>query len=77
MAKKEAVIPTTIQIGDTAGAVWQALSEKGPLSYAKLLKVVPEPRDMVMHAIGWLAREGKLVFSGTARTQTIALRDEV
>jgi hypothetical protein len=77
MAKKEPVIPTAAQIGEVAGAVWQALSEKGPLSYAKLLKVVPESRDTVMQAIGWLAREGKLVFSGTARTQTIALRDEV
>ncbi len=44
------------QIGDAAGAVWRALDEKGPLSTAKLVKEIEAPRDLVMQALGWLAR---------------------
>lgn len=36
------------QIGETAGAVWRTLAESGPISMAKLVKAVGEPRDTVM-----------------------------
>jgi hypothetical protein len=49
-----------LQIGTTAGVVWQQLQENGPMSTAKLVKAVGEPRDSVMQALGWLAREDKL-----------------
>jgi len=48
------------QIGETAGAVWKALADQGPLSVARLIKEVDAPRDLVMQAIGWLAREHKI-----------------
>ena len=60
-------------IGETAGEVWKALVEKGPMTFAKLVKAVGAPRDVVMLAIGWLAREDKINFEGTARPQ-VALR---
>ena len=44
------------QIGETAGLIWSALSEQGPLSMAKLVKMIDRPRDTVMQALGWLAR---------------------
>ncbi len=44
------------QIGATAGLVWQTLDSDGPMSLAKLSRSVDAPRDMVMQAIGWLAR---------------------
>lgn len=62
------------QIGETAGQVWHALSEHGPLSTTKLLKVVPAPRDLVMQAIGWLAREDKLAIDDTGRARVIGLK---
>lgn len=62
------------QIGETAGLVWRALSENGPLSMTKLSKAVEAPRDMLMHAIGWLAREDKICFDDKGRTRTVALK---
>ena len=50
----------TAQIGETAGLVWHALDEGGPMSLAKLTKQLDVPRDSVMQSIGWLAREGKI-----------------
>ncbi len=61
-------------IGETAGAVWKALVDDGPMSPAKLVKAVGAPRDVVMQAIGWLAREDKVSFEGTARNRQVVLR---
>ena len=61
------------QIGEAAGIVWRALEEYGPLSPAKLSKVVELPRDTAMQAVGWLAREGKLSIEETSRGKLIAL----
>ncbi|MCE5267042.1 MAG: winged helix-turn-helix domain-containing protein [Planctomycetaceae bacterium] len=77
-ATKTAATPKTAlfdvtRIGQTAGAVWQALSTDGPMTVAKLIKAVDEPRDTVMQAIGWLAREDKVFFAKDGRTQTVSL----
>ena len=61
------------QIGETAGEVWHTLSESGPLSAAKLAKEIDAPRDIVMQAVGWLAREGKVTIEETNRGRTIRL----
>ena len=47
------------QIGDTAGEIWHALNDNGPMSLAKLFERVGGNRDVVMQGVGWLAREGK------------------
>jgi hypothetical protein len=62
------------QIGETAGAVWHVLDEHGHVSLTKLIKLVDAPRDQVMQAIGWLARENKIDFEDTSRGRTIGLR---
>lgn len=62
------------QIGETAGLVWHALHENGPLSLAKLTKTVDAPREMILQAIGWLAREDKIEIEETGRGRTISLR---
>jgi len=64
----------TTQIGETAGAVWHVLSERGSLTIAKLAKEVDQPRDLVMQALGWLAREDKIVIDEDARSKTVSLR---
>jgi hypothetical protein len=61
-------------IGQTAGTVWHALADNGPLTMAKLIKAVGEPRDMVMQAIGWLAREGKIAIQEDGRKRVVSLR---
>ena len=62
------------QIGQTAGLVWHALNESGPQSLAKLVKAVDAPRDMVLQAVGWLAREDKVCIEDAKRSRIIGLR---
>jgi DNA-binding GntR family transcriptional regulator len=62
------------QIGETAGIVWTQLNENGSLTMAKLVKAVGGPRDVVMQALGWLAREGKITIEEDGRTRVVSLR---
>jgi len=48
------------QIGETAGVVWQTLSQQGPLTFAALMEEVNAPQSLFFMAIGWLSREHKL-----------------
>ncbi len=66
--------PTLALIGETAGAVWRVLTDNGPMSMAKLVKLVGQPRDVVMQAIGWLAREDKITIEEDRRARMVALR---
>jgi hypothetical protein len=61
-------------IGETAGVVWQTLNVHGPMSMAKLIKAAGQPRDVVMQAVGWLAREEKISIEEDGRTRIISLR---
>ncbi len=61
------------QIGETAGVVWHMLNENGSMSLAKLAKSMDVPRDVVMQAIGWLAREEKVEIEETSRGRMIRL----
>ena len=61
-------------IGETAGLVWKTLDSHGPMSMARLVKAVGRPRDVVMQAVGWLAREDKVHIEGDRRTRIISLR---
>ena len=63
----------TSHIGEVAGAIWRLLSQNGPMSLAKLVKAVEEPRDTVMQAVGWLAREGKLQITVNGRNREVSL----
>jgi hypothetical protein len=62
------------EIGATAGKVWHLLDEKGSLTIAKLVKEIEAPRDVIMQALGWLAREEKLEIEGDGRTRTVSLK---
>lgn len=64
----------TAQIGEAAGAVWHALADEGPLSITKLVKRVELPRDLVLQALGWLAREDKIDIEETSRGKLVSLR---
>jgi hypothetical protein len=46
--------------GEQAGAVWQVLHEKGPLSESELLTFTHFKEQQLYAAIGWLARENKV-----------------
>ncbi len=62
------------QIGDAAGLVWRLLHENGPMSVARLVQAAGQPRDVVMQALGWLAREDKITIEEQRRTRIVSLR---
>jgi hypothetical protein len=65
---------TGIAIGHAAGEVWGFLSGGEPRTIADIKKSVKSPADVVVAAIGWLAREDKLEFVTNGKTVKIGLR---
>lgn len=49
------------RIGEAAGKIWKTLSVKKALAQTEVAKVSGLPADLANQAIGWLAREGKVV----------------
>jgi hypothetical protein len=62
------------EIGVVAGLVWHALEGNEPVSISKLIKTIDAPRDIVLQAVGWLAREDKIWIEATKRGRLISLR---
>jgi predicted ArsR family transcriptional regulator len=62
------------QIGDTAGVLWHYLNDHGPRTVSQLAKDVDAPRDVIMQAVGWLAREGKVSIEEDRGKKTVGLR---
>ncbi len=56
------------RIGMTAGRVWQLLREREEADTRRLPKMLSERPIVVSQALGWLAREGKLVIDDKAMT---------
>lgn len=72
MATVETTSPVDL-IGETAGEVWHTLLEHGQLTFTQLAKEVDAPRDRVMQAVGWLAREDKICIDEQPRRRVISL----
>lgn len=60
-------------IGEAAGDVWRVLSERGGQTVAGLKKAIDGPEEVILAAIGWLAREDKLTFATNGRSVTVSL----
>jgi hypothetical protein len=62
------------QIGEAAGAVWEALAKQGPLTFAALMEEINVPQSIFFMAIGWLSREQKLQFEPANGDYLVLLR---
>jgi len=62
-------------IGDIAGKVWNFLNEKGEANLSQLKKGVKADSNLVLQAIGWLAREDKLLIEKKGRYITYSLKE--
>lgn len=62
------------KIGDVAGDIWDFLEENGENSLSAVNNAIDAPRSHVNMAIGWLAREDKLVFNEEGRGSSISLK---
>ena len=59
----------------TAGSIWNALREKDKVEISRLPKMVGEKTVIVYQAIGWLAREDKIVYHKKGDKTYISLPD--
>jgi len=66
--------PQIARIGETAGTIWQYLGVSGPVSVNALGRELRLSRDLLMQAIGWLAREDKITITVERRQRTITLK---
>jgi len=62
------------RVGETAGVIWTTLNANGPMTMAKVVKTAAQPRDIVMLALGWLAREDKIQIQDDGRKRVVSLR---
>jgi hypothetical protein len=63
------------RIGTVAGTIWNALNTKGALSLAQLKTEVDEKTPLFDWAVGWLAREDRILITPEKRSFRIQLRD--
>ena len=62
------------EIGLMAGKIWHALEAKGEMSVAALKKAIGTREPSADWAIGWLAREDKIVLRRERNMVKVALR---
>jgi hypothetical protein len=62
-------------IGTTAGVIWQALNANGELSLPGLKQEVEAKTPVFDWALGWLAREGKIVITRYQRSYRVRLTE--
>ncbi len=55
------------QAGEAAGTIYQHLALKGPKTFAELTHEVKAKEGLTFMALGWLAREDKIVFQEDGR----------
>jgi hypothetical protein len=72
-ARTPGVLSST-EIGHVAGDVWGLLSRDGGQTIGAIKKAIGGSSDVVLAAIGWLAREDKLEFSTHGRSVKVSLR---
>ena len=63
------------RIGETAGEVYRYLETNGEQTLTNLKKGVKASDSLLNMAIGWLAREHKLEFSGAGKLLKLRLKE--
>lgn len=63
------------KVGDSAGAIWNYLKDRSDAPAAELRKALVMNDATFWMAVGWLARENKLVFAGQGKEVSIALAE--
>lgn len=64
----------TEDIGEVAGRIWNHLSEKGEVATRDLMRAIGGSMILTQRAIGWLAREDKIVVTKAGGGERIRLR---
>jgi Winged helix-turn-helix domain (DUF2582) len=64
----------TEEIGTMAGAIWRTLEANGEMTLTKLKKELKAASPHFDWAIGWLAREDKILLTRDKRTTRVCLK---
>jgi hypothetical protein len=64
------------EIGESAGRVWQYLSQHSPATPGETCKTLKLDEVMLYMAVGWLAREDMLAFTGEGKSLKISLLEQ-
>ena len=72
----EGLLAMDEEIGTTAGAIWHALARSGELTLSSLKKDVHGSSPIFDWAIGWLARERKVVITKDKRSWLVRLEGQ-
>lgn len=62
------------EIGVAAGKIWHYLEKNGSSSVAKVTSETGLSKNDAQRAIGWLAKENKLVIELKGRVETLSLK---
>lgn len=62
------------EIGTMAGAIWKALETNGQMTVVKLKKELNAQSPLFDWAIGWLAREDKILLTKEKRSVRVCLK---
>ncbi len=62
------------EIGAAAGKMWKYLDKHGASSITKVVTETGLNKNDAQRAIGWLAKEDKLVIEMKGRTETLSLK---
>ena len=60
-------------IGAIAGVIWNFLDANGRVTLIRFARELEIPRDRIMQAISWLAREQKVHFDDGPRCKHVVL----
>jgi hypothetical protein len=61
------------EIGTMAGAIWHTLEANGEMTLTKLKKDLKAGSPLFDWAVGWLAREDKIILTAEKRSTRICL----
>lgn len=64
----------TDDIGEVAGRIWHYLNENGEVTTRDLMRAIGGSMILTQRAIGWLAREDKIVIWKASGAERIKLR---
>ncbi len=64
------------EIGKAAGISWQYLDEHGETTLSKLKQGTKLSEQILLMALGWLAREGKVNFVQDRRSLKLSLKGD-
>ena len=63
------------QVIETAGKTWQFLAKNGETSVGDLARLMRERDEVVLQAVGWLAREDKINYAVKNKREFISLAE--